>query len=378
MTRIFTGIIFCMLITASTHAQLGGLIKKAKDKTAESKPANNGKTDTPASTPTQPATTTQAAKTDTVSKPQPVKKDPVPPAERKLLWPDNSPYHVSSDAPSSPLHEKYSGQLVFSSQQLTPENTKEALFKNSFNIDDPIYARVYIPTAVKNYVLYSGNGTGSTGWENNYGECSLQYTVDDDTKVYVLKNFRRDGDTRGWISWQYFISAKGENAEFNEDRFVNHMNSLSDGQHTIKFKLWAGGIAERSSITPIANGEFKLNKLPGKKMSLGRGWGLYKAGMSNPALEKQMVEVMKAKAAGDGWKETFSKAKIIDKDWYVGRSEYTGIILYRTINALVYAKWPDGHCTVQEFNFKQDWNGNAWSKNLEFNGVGSQTVIDCD
>jgi hypothetical protein len=368
-------IITCFLILGSSRAQLGGLIKKAKDKTAEVKPDKSTKPETPPAGDT-PSGSGQPAKTE--SNPATPAKTTPPPQQRNLQWPEGNINRVASDAPSSPLYEKYAGKLVFSSQQLTPENTKEPLFKNSFTIDEPIYARVYIPGAVKNYVLYSGNGTGSTPWDNPDGECSMKYTVDDKDTVYTLRNYRRKDDTRGWISWQYFINARGENAEFNSERFIQHMNTLADGEHTIHFKLWAGGVTDRWSMEPIATGDMKLNKVPGKKMNLGRGWGLYKAAMSNPALEKEMVEVMKQKAARDGWKETFSKAKIIDKDWYVAKSEYTGIVLYRTINALVYAKWPDGHCTVQEFNFKQDWNGGAWSKVLLFNGVGDQTVIDCD
>lgn len=377
MFRQIALLIGCLILLSSTRAQLGGLIKKAKDKTAEVKTDKNTKTETPPPAEPQPGGAAPA-KTDQPAAQPAAKKDP-PPAEEKLLqWPAGNPNRIQSDAPASPLHEKYTGKLVFSAQQLTPENTKEALFKNSFSIDEPIYARVYIATAVQNYILYSGNGTGTTRWGNNEGECSLKYTVDDKDTVYVLKNYTRRDNTRSWITWQYFISARGENAEFNTDRFVRHMNSLADGEHTIHFKLWAGGVIDRWSMEPIATGDMKLIKQPGKKMSLGRGWGLYKAAMTNPALEKEMVEVMKQKAQHDGWKETFSKAKIIDKDWYVAKSEYTGIVLYRTINALVYAKWPDGHCTIQEFNFKQDWNGSAWSKVLQFNGIGDQTVIDCD
>ncbi|MCX6319691.1 MAG: hypothetical protein NTW29_20600 [Bacteroidetes bacterium] len=367
----------CFILFNHTHAQLGGLIKKAKDKATEAKPEKTTKTEEPAPA-TPPAGNGQPVKTETAPPPPAAKKEPAPPAERRLMWPEGNVNRVSSDAPSSPLHDKYVRKLVFSAQQLTPENTKEPMFKTSFNIDEPIYARVYLATAVQNYILYSGNGTGTNEWDNREGECSLKYTVDDKDTVYVLKNYRRKGDTRSWITWQYFISARGENAEFNEERFVKHMNSLSDGEHTLHFKLWAGGVGDRWSIEPIATGDIKLNKLPGKKMSLGRGWSLYKAAMTNPAIEKEMIEVMKQKAARDGWKETFSKVKIIDKDWYVAKSEYTGLVLYRTINALLYAKWPDGHCTVQEFNFKQEWNGNAWSKILEFNGVGDQTVIDCE
>jgi hypothetical protein len=377
MIKRVAAIVTCLLILGAPRAQLGGLIKKAKDKTTESKTDKNSKPETPATSDTQPAAG-QPAKTENTPPPPPAKKEPAAPVQRNLMWPEGNINRVVSDAPSSPLHDKYVGKLVFSNQQLTPENTKEALFKNNFAIEEAIYARVYIASAVKNYVLYSGNGTGSTGWDNPYGECSLKYSVDDKDTMYILKNFKRNDNSRSWISWQYFISARGENAEFNEERFVKHMNSLSDGEHTIRFKLWAGGVIDRWSIEPIATGEIKLNKLPGKKMSLGRGWGLYKAAMSNPALEKEMVEVMKNKAARDGWKETFSKAKILDKDWTTNRNQYTGIILSRTINATVYAKWPDGHCTAQDFNFIQQWNGSAWSKILEFNGVGDQTVIDCD
>ena len=367
-----------LLLSAHSEAQLGGLIKKAKDKTTEPKQEKT----TPAETPPPANTSTQTSSGQTTtpkSTPgqQAVKKEEAPPQERKVLWPENGPYWVKPDAPT-PLHEKYVGQIVFSNQQLTPENTKESMFKNSFNIDEPIYGRVYIATSVKNYVVYGDNGAGQNGWENNDGECSLQYTVDSDPKVYVLRNYRRQGDTKSWITWQYFICARGENAEFNQADFINRMNSLPDGEHIIKFKLWGGGIAGRSSISPIATAELKINKLPGKKMSLGRNWATYKSGMSNPALEKQMVEVMKEKASREGWKETFSKAKIIDKDWYTIRNEYTGIITGRSINAIVYAKWPDGHCTIQEFNFLQDWNGSAWSKVLQFNGIGDQTTIDCD
>lgn len=376
MARLTLTILAGIIMSINANAQLGGLIKKAKDKATESKQEKS----TPAETPppgNTPSTAQQPPAKENTPAQQAVKKEPAP-VERILLWPEGNINRVPSDAPASPLHEKMMGKLVFSNQQLTPENTKESMLKNSFTIDEPIYARVYIASAVMNYVLYSGKGTGENRWDNPEGECSLKYSVDDKDSFITFKNFRRNGSTRGWTTWQYFVSARGENAEFNEDRFVSHMNSLSDGEHTIRFKLIGGGVIDRWSLQPIATGELKLIKQPGKKMTLGRGWNFFKAGMSNPAMEKEMVEVTKQKAARDGWKETFSKAKIIDKDWYVARSEYTGIILYRTINAWVYAKWPDGHCTVQEFNFKQDWNGNAWSKVLEFNGIGNQTKIDCE
>ncbi|HEY1040914.1 MAG TPA: hypothetical protein VGF30_15980, partial [Bacteroidia bacterium] len=64
--------------------------------------------------------------------------------------------------------------------------------------------------------------------------------------------------------------------------------------------------------------------------------------------------------------------------WYIEKNTYTGEKLYRTINAVLYAKWPDGHCTVQEFTFKQAWTGTAFSNATEYFGTGNQEKIDCE
>jgi hypothetical protein len=373
MKKILTLCLLAVITAGTASAQLGGLLKKAKDKVSSS--GSKKEAEKPAEV--APVKETTVVKETPAEAAKPAPAEVKAPVERIELWPEGNINRVKPSGEKLTMHGKYVGKLVFSAQKLTPESTKESLFKTNFNIDEAIYARVFIDEPIKNYITYSDNNT--TQFSNGYGDCTLEYTIDGNKEnVYILKRYSRKDDTQGWITWQYFICARGEDAEFNSEDFIKNMNALADGQHTITMELWAGGGSGRRGIKPIATGEIKLNKAPGKKMSLGRNWASYKAGMVNEALTKEFVELMKARAAKDGWKETFTKAKIMDKDWYVKKNDYTGEKLYRVITAWVYAKWPDGHCTVQEFSFSQDWNGTAFSKNTEQSGIGNQTTIDCD
>ncbi len=60
------------------------------------------------------------------------------------------------------------------------------------------------------------------------------------------------------------------------------------------------------------------------------------------------------------------------------RNELTGTITGRIIYAYCQASWPDGHCTVQTFTFKQDYNGSTYSKVLNVTDVGEQRDVDCE
>ncbi|MBL7726797.1 MAG: hypothetical protein JNM68_03880, partial [Dinghuibacter sp.] len=141
---------------------------------------------------------------------------------------------------------------------------------------------------------------------------------------------------------------------------------------------WGGRDRIAYTSKPIAAGTFTLVKKGNNKLGSGRTWAGFESKMKNAELEKQMVETMNAKAAKDGWKEQFSKAKITTSEWNIVKNEYTGEKLYRTIEGVVYAKWPDGHCTAQDFSFIQYWKGTAFSKTLELGGIGNQTTLDCN
>ena len=145
----------------------------------------------------------------------------------------------------------------------------------------------------------------------------------------------------------------------------------ASGGHTYDALGWYGEIN-------LAAGDFKLWTATANNVHAGNVSKneLPKAFISDATLESKMVATTNNYARSQGWKETFTKA-VITSDWYTIRHELTGVILGRKRSASICATWPDGHCTFQDMGFKQDYDGSKYSSTLIWNGVGSQTEIEC-
>ncbi|HUM51409.1 MAG TPA: hypothetical protein PK431_06310 [Chitinophagales bacterium] len=344
-----------LFLSYKSFAQFGSLKSKVKETTKEAKPV-----ETPKVTENATSTVAKAA------------------GAGIFIWPQGSINLIFTDAYTIPMHQKSIGKIVFSNQKITQENTSEALLKTTFKLDDAIYGRVFTETSVKNYALYrDGDVTGSAK-TNDKSYYFIKIFIDGAAQKFLFNSDDNGGKYETWNTWQIFVAAKGDDAKNNRAHIVEALNKLSPGKHTIKLQLFGGESGIDYTIKPIAEGEFTLDVEAGKSMKIGKNWASYKAAMVNPALEKQIVDVVNKYATKQGWKETFTKAKILDADWYVTKNEWTGIPLYRTINVVVYAKWPDGHCTAQEFSVIQNYNDGAFSKVTEYNALGNQDRIDCE
>ena len=77
-----------------------------------------------------------------------------------------------------------------------------------------------------------------------------------------------------------------------------------------------------------------------------------------------------------GWKETVLRVVIINNDWSIVRNKYTGIILYRWIDAAVGGKTKDGTCKYFNVGIKQEYTGAGYGKS-KWNGVGGSYDIKC-
>ncbi|MEX1131837.1 MAG: hypothetical protein WEC15_01305 [Flavobacteriales bacterium] len=101
-------------------------------------------------------------------------------------------------------------------------------------------------------------------------------------------------------------------------------------------------------------------------------------GMADAKLTAKVLKAAQDHAAGKGWKENFTEAKLVSKDWIIKRNEITGIILARTVDAAVYAVWPDGHCSYQVFGFTQTYDGAKYQEaNTFLESVGAQSRCEC-
>ncbi len=97
---------------------------------------------------------------------------------------------------------------------------------------------------------------------------------------------------------------------------------------------------------------------------------------SDPALSSTFHELLVAHASQAGWSETFERTWSLN-EWNVQRNQRTGIILGRTHQAVGFARWSDGHCTMQVFGFAEGHDGSSFDGNVRFDGTSTQLPIPC-
>lgn len=104
--------------------------------------------------------------------------------------------------------------------------------------------------------------------------------------------------------------------KFGPELFTKYLSELSPGNHTFRLEIKAYGDIYASGEFSISGGDFSsyaalLGELKG---SSTRQEKMPKAGMTNLALENEMIQVLKK----SGWPE-IRRLVIVDKDWWLNR-----------------------------------------------------------
>ncbi|HEX2616788.1 MAG TPA: hypothetical protein VHL57_04550 [Flavobacteriales bacterium] len=282
------------------------------------------------------------------------------------------------------FHSAHVGQVVFAGAKITREAPESAGMKSSFGVGDNIYARVYLAGCLAHYKTCE-QGTCFVNVTTAGASFFVTYTVDgkgtndDGSGATLYAMDLPSNDKNQYHSTFNFPIVGTEESGGTNDDFVAAVNKLAPGEHTIHFDVWAGMPYIRKSEAAIATGEIKLvKKAGGAAAKLGRTFKNLEAGMTDAALEVKMLAAAKRRAKAEGWKETVSKVKISDTGWSTVRKESTGIITGRSMSAWVYATWPDGHCTYQDFGFFEEYDGTNYTGNVVMSRVGAQTTCDCE
>jgi len=259
-----------------------------------------------------------------------------------------------------PVNLEYSRRIVFSTEKIPALNADKSKFANKFPVLKGINARLYL---------------GSLASEILYGDKEL-------TPNYSIKRINVEatvGDRSVSLNGFEIADDDPTSIEFslNENKYRRAYHELSSiilkpGETKVK-------ITATMDKEVLASEEIILVKKPGDYYPIGRKFADYKAGSMNTAGNNAAIlKAIQTYAANNGWKEKFVAVKIESNDWTIRRNELTSVIVSRTIAANCYAKWPDGHCTVQLFVFSQDYNGSSYSNTFKHFATGSQDWVDCN
>jgi hypothetical protein len=283
---------------------------------------------------------------------------------------------------TSDFHKEQVGKIVWSAKPLVIGKEKEmsGLIRNEFKAGEAVFGTVYLGNPVKQlmegneelHVIIKVDG-GTAVWGGDLSYFIIPLSVQD--KSYIQFALLPDED---WFAKNYAPYLAKENWTYSY--FMDDLVQAGDISHTITCEVDFPSSIQRnikSSLTlDLGSGITQLKTLSTKlhnQMMATRT--LPKAGMSNPALEAQMLTA----ANNLGWNDKFLKTIITSSSWAVAKNELTGVILYRYVGAVCTIKGTDGKCYYQEFTFRQDYTGGGnYSSAVKYNSYGSKREIGCD
>jgi hypothetical protein len=283
---------------------------------------------------------------------------------------------------TSDFHKENLNKIVWSTQPLIIGKEKEmaASIKTEFKTGDYIYGTAYLGVNAKDVMEGNTNlrvriridgGTAVWGGDLSYIELPLTAQGKSWFQFAFIPNAQ-------WLKDNYAAYLAEENWTFSY--LMDDLVRSGDISHAITYEL----IFPSSKISDIKS-SFSLDMSGGsadiKALStklhneLMASRTLPKAGMSNAALEQQMVTA----ANNLGWNDKFLKAIITSSSWNIAKNELTGVILYRWLGAVCTTKDNNGKCYYQEFSFKQEYTGGGnYSGTVKFNSYGGKKEIGCD
>jgi hypothetical protein len=282
--------------------------------------------------------------------------------------------YTTAEAPSSDLHKNNLDKILFAKARVNKDGDASQL-SSVFHSGEAIYGRAFMRSCMMNYKVYGHASTGAHKCMD--GRFVVNISIDGQDKGLFMTN-TIDGELESKSTFTIIVLGSGDDAQANNEQFINTLNSLSAGNHTIKLVVWAIQ-GQFTSNEPVASGEFTYVKDAGTgKTGLGRSFGSVKDEMpDNAALKAKCLKKLNDHAKANGWKETFTEVKISDEDWTTERNERTSVITGRRINITAKATSPDGYCTYQTFSMRSEYDGTSYSNAVAVYGVGEQVKIDC-
>jgi hypothetical protein len=252
----------------------------------------------------------------------------------------------------SDFHKTHFDQILFC-EATQPDVAASQEFITSFDYKDDITGCVYL----KPIAAYSRKIMVKM-FLNEELVASFNDQLTDYTSAFYLRILRKMGSTES-------------------SDFTNKILKLPNGDYNIRLEMWGSPDGASTDKEVIAKGEFKITKMyvepaPTQKYST------MKPGMVNATLEQQAIKLVNEKAAAEGWKEKYTKAKIESTDWGIIKNEYTGNIIKRRIDMVLYGAWPDGKCKMVSFGFEEEYSGGGNYGSLKYTGIGDMTQVICE
>jgi hypothetical protein len=370
MKKVF---LLVVLISFSSHAQLGGLIKKTKDKAEkkveekiEDKTNTGSSNGTTTSSGTQTTTTsTTSGTSSTNSKQKPIEVD-------------------KSEGITSPTHQKYLNKIVFASsdKSIAKKAEIEADFKSEFNLGDPIYFRFYLSKTIEQSLAHIDDG--SSDFESGMN-LEFKFYINDVLVDNVNGKFEY-GDINSEIR-EKWTTLRGAFKSVDKSKYIGKYQfeellrlngeKFKIGKNKLKVEIYPISHSNYGKGDVVASSEITLNVKNSLINPNDPDICMPQAKMKDDVLLKNIIKNHSEEKTG--FKVDPKNIRITSPSWNVNKN-YKGIPLNRTIS--VSAGYKDGtnnKCYKAFYTVEQEYVGSKFENEtyLLTNNIVEKEEINC-
>lgn len=335
-----------ILFSLTSQAQLGGVLKKAKDKVNS---------------------------TEKASKPINSPNENIPIVSEKAKEATPKP-DVATNGISSPSHQKYLNKIVFASEDASIKmgSEDETKFINKAVLGNPIFFRVYMDNSLDNYLK-------NQSFANTHGRYKIKFYLngDDIYTTFLTASEFTSSEKELWTTWRGALKSSNNSNYLGIYEFNNFLRKAEDklmtGEHQFKMEIMPYTDYPKEYTGPvIASGELILTVKGTAVDPHDTKLCMPKALMNDKNLESKIVAAFK----NQGWDRDGKETRITSQKWNIERNQVTGVITRRFVEAAVgFSK--DGKCAFENYNFYQDYDGKDYQPEVHLEGIGTKYDISC-
>jgi hypothetical protein len=294
--------------------------------------------------------------------------------------------YVKGNPFANQFHKDNVGKILFSTKVTTnPEKLTAKSFTDTILFGQEIDVRYFLPTSIRNYLVYDSVNVTLDENTHRMGEGSpnscnyvVIVTINGERIERGDRLVKMDEKKLTTFSDPIYSYVDKKNTEF----YREYLNKLPVGTSKVSVELWGGSRYPNDgnrTMKPICTGEFTMIRKTNKPLAYLKKFSEYQPKRKDPVIEAAAMKAMTLAMKEEGKTENYTKAVIMKEDWTISRDEYTGAILSRQLPVVGFFKKEDGTCHTQQFIIFQTYvGGGNYSTSVSAQYPGGVIDIDCD
>ncbi|MDI1447492.1 hypothetical protein [Polyangium sp. 6x1] len=300
--------------------------------------------------------------------------------------PGSSDY-VDPGAWEGPLHQKYAGQVVFSSKPVPKDGADDSSVYTEYTLGDPLYARFWskesphnlmpkcddrqrhilridvngehagkAPSYIPSFDLIQFNDNKTRSMASLTGDLEVPFT-----KASTVTFTKADADTRALREFNAIVVPK-----------------LKEGDNTVRVIVSLDCGASSDSDPLVAEGTLKVKVNPGAKQEYLTKYGAQLAPSPHPENAQLAPQITKLVDDLPDWdNEIVLGSRVISAQWEPIRNQITGVLTHYRLDAAVVVRLKkekdENACRVFNIGVQRDAAGGS----IRWGGVGSNMPFPC-